>query len=270
VPTQQKHCPWVVIDGYLRISAAKALGQDAICASAWELEASQALIYLYRNHSKRPWVPLEEAYLVQELMTSNQYSQSQLAKSLGKSAAWVSHRLQLIHSLPEFAIAAVHHGHLTSWSASRVLVPFARANEQHAKQFTDYLIAHPHSSRDIHTFFENYMRSNRQVREKMVAQPQLFFKSLTISSKHKKYALLPEEIWEQKLAQIVACSKILEPLLPTVFYSGQEHAQRMLLEEKLVITLENINELHHAVRRINNAHATINSNSTAAAPGRKE
>ena len=119
---------WTVIDGYCRINAMRRLGKETIAAKSSGLSADEALLTLYRAHQSRPWEPLEEATLLQDLMTQHQYSQVQLAQRFGKSETWVSHRLQLITELPEFVAKAVYQGMLSHWSASRVLIPFARAN----------------------------------------------------------------------------------------------------------------------------------------------
>ena len=91
---------WIVIDGYLHIQAMHQLGKDTITAQITTISDDEALMTLYRAHQSRPWEPLEEAALLQELMTHHHYSQVQCAKKLGKSKTWVSHRLQLLTDLP--------------------------------------------------------------------------------------------------------------------------------------------------------------------------
>ena len=55
-------------------------------------------------------------------------SQHDLARRCGHDVTWVSRRLQLLSGLPDAALTAVRGGKLSSWSASRVVVPLARAN----------------------------------------------------------------------------------------------------------------------------------------------
>jgi ParB family transcriptional regulator, chromosome partitioning protein len=48
--------------------------------------------------------------------------------------SWGSRRLQLLSGLTDIALAAVCDGRLSSWAASRVVAPLARANSDHADQ----------------------------------------------------------------------------------------------------------------------------------------
>lgn len=274
IASMESHNPWIVIDGYLRISAIKALGKDTISASISTLTAAEALIYAYANNKARSWDCLEEARLLHELMSSHYYSQAQLATCFGKSEAWVSHRLQLITSLPEFVKDAVYQGHLSVWPASRLLVPFARANQQHAKQFVDYLIAHTHSSRDIQAFYEHYRRSNKKVREHLVEDPQLFFKSLELSKQnHSSEQLMssfPEHSWEKKLEQIAHALGFLESIMPAVFYPQQTPQERNALSQPLDQVSITMDALKQSVHRRIHAQTTSHTNSAAVMPSREE
>lgn len=228
---------WIVIDGHLRIDATRALGQDTIRATVWELSTAEALIHAYQIHKVRPSDALEEAHLLYELMVTHDYSQVQLAKRLGKSEAWVSQRLQLITSLPNFVRQAIDHGHLTLWSACRVLIPFARANAQDAEKFIRYLMTHSHSSREIDTFYQHYLQSNKKTRQQMVELPPLFFKSLALSKPNKMHKqwmqYSPEVIWENKLKQINLVLDELMSIMPAVFYPQQNKQEREQLESLL-------------------------------------
>ena len=175
-PTPNAISRWTVIDGYLRVNATRALGKDMIAVQTCELPADEALLAAYRANQSRPWQPLEEAQLLQEMATHHTYSQAQLAQQFGKSESWVTRRLQLLTELPEFVVQAIHQGILSCWSASRVLIPLARANERHAQQFIDYLRAHSHSSREIHAFYERYMQSPRQCGNKSSHSRTFFLK----------------------------------------------------------------------------------------------
>jgi ParB family chromosome partitioning protein len=235
--------PWIVIDGYLRISALKALGFDTVRASVSELPAAEALVAQYTNNTARPWDALEEARLLQELISSHHYSQAQVASRLGKSEAWVSHRLQLI-TQPEFITEAVYQGYLSVWTASRLMVPFARANEEHARQLIHYLMSKSHSSREIQAFYEHYLRSNKKVREHLLASPQLFFKSLQ-QSDHD----FPEQRWEKKVTEIVQALAILDALVPGVFYREQSAQEQNALKAQLDQVATALNALQQSAHR---------------------
>lgn len=268
-PTADAVPRWTVIDGYLRANATRALGKDTIAAQICELPADEALLAAYKANQSRPWEPLEEARLLQEMATHHAYSQAQLAKKFGKSETWVTHRLQLLTDLPEFVAQAVYQGILTCWSASRVMIPFARANPDHAQQFIDYLRTHAHSSRDIQAFYERYMQSRASVREQMIAQPALFFKAqaatAAISPSKKSPPPFPEQIWEQRLNRIIQELNALQSLLPTIFYTQQTAAERQYLEQRLHQAMTAMENLQHTLRRIPHVQTTDDPNRAALA-----
>jgi ParB family transcriptional regulator, chromosome partitioning protein len=256
---------WVVIDGYLRISAMRSLGKDTIAVQTCELPADEALLLAYKAHQSRPWEPLEEARLLQEMATNYGYSQAQLAQKLGKSESWVHYRLQLLAELPSHVMTAIDQGTLSLWSASRVLIPFARANAHHAELFINYLHKHPHSSREIKAFYEQYMQSRPKVREQMISQPALFFKAKTAAmapSLSKKLSPdFPEQIWEQRLARIVhELHNTLEPLLPKLFHARQILSERQYLEHYLHQAMAAMERLHQSLRRIPYVQTTDDTN----------
>lgn len=256
IPAKDAGSPWIVIDGYLRIEALKELGHDLVSVTAWDIDAPDALLKSWRYNASRPWEQLEEANLIQELVTLHGFSQTQLAKRLGKSAAWICHRLQLLHDLPDFAQAAIHKGALSSWVASRILIPFARANSSHAKQLVDYLAStSSHNSRDINAFYEHYLRSNRHVREEISANPSLFFKVHALTKLEATAScdkLTPEHVWESKITQITICLQALQSILPAVFYPQQSQNEKQDLMTRFNQLESDFELLQQTLRRNKN------------------
>jgi hypothetical protein len=80
--------------------------------------------------------------------------------------------------LPDTALAAVRDGTLSSWSASRVVVPLARANAEHADQLLTALADAPLSTRELRCWFEHYQKAFRSARDHMVNRPRLFIDAL--------------------------------------------------------------------------------------------
>ena len=263
--------PWVLIDGYLRANATKALAKDVIRAQVWELSIAEALLHAYRNHKARPWCYLEEAQLLQELICCHQYSQAQLARCLGKSETWVSHRLQFITALPQFIKEAIYQGHLSFWPASRILIPFARANQSHAKKLMDYLACHSHANREIQAFYQHYLRSNKKVREHLVEYPRLFFESLALSKQpfpSKQFS--PEAIWEKKLAQIAQWLDELSSILPAVFYPQQNDHDRTVLKSQLHQVTLTMDALQQSLQRRIHAQTTAKTDGTTLISNRQK
>jgi len=268
-PTADTVPRWTVIDGYLRVNATRALGKDKIAVEICELSVDEALLASYKINQSRPWEPLEEARLLQEMATHHAYSQAQLAQKFGKSESWVTYRLQLLTELPEFVAQAVYEGVLTCWSASRVLIPFARANSRHAEQFIAYLRNHVHSSREIQAFYEKYMQASAKARENMIAKPALFFKvqaaTAVPSSSKKSVLLFPEQLWEMRLNRVIQELNALTPLLTTLFYAQQTLLERQTLEQHLQQAMAAMENLQHSLRRIPHVQTTDDPNRAALA-----
>jgi len=252
IASNVQDCPWVVIDGYLRILALKALGHDLITAAIWQIDAAEALMAVYKYNKSRTWQVFEEANLLQELVTTHQYSQAKLAQLLGKSESWVCHRLQLITQLPCFVKDAVYQGILSSWTASRILIPFARANSQHAEQFVHYLSSKHHTSREIQSFYEQYLRSNKKIRSDLAANPSIFFKIQELDKLEScPYTQLPpEDIWDRKCGQILDCLNVLDAITPTVFYPQQTEQEQQSLQDKFRRACARMDNLQHTLEKI--------------------
>lgn len=95
--------PYVVIDGNRRLAAAQRAGlktlhihvNDALSASAADILESALIANVHRVDV----APMDQARALQELVDVHG-SQAQVAKRLGKTAAWVSQRLSLLNLTP--------------------------------------------------------------------------------------------------------------------------------------------------------------------------
>jgi hypothetical protein len=92
--------------------------------------------------------------------------------------SWVQRRLVLLSALPQALLQAVRSARVSSWAATRVFVPLARANSDHANRLLASLDAHMLSTRELRTWFEHYQGAQREQRERMVEHPRLFIDSL--------------------------------------------------------------------------------------------
>ncbi|MFE6848202.1 ParB/RepB/Spo0J family partition protein [Streptomyces sp. NPDC057686] len=95
--------PYVVIDGNRRLAAAQLAGlktmhihvNDALSTSAADILESALIANVHRVDV----APMDQARALQELVDVHG-SQAQVAKRLGKTAAWVSQRLALLNLTP--------------------------------------------------------------------------------------------------------------------------------------------------------------------------
>ena len=242
---------WTVIDGYLRIKAMQALKSDTIKIAIWESSVAEALIHAYRTNQSRTWDYFEEACLLQELKSLHNHSQVELAQQLGKSESWISYRLQLLESLPDFIRDALLQGYLSAWAASRVLVPFARANQDDAKRLLGYLLSHTHSTRELQEFYHHYLKSNNKIREQLLISPQLFFKALEFSKQNqrlqKDLSLSPQATWEEKLEEIGYRLDALQSMFHAVFYHQQNKEECTMLKKCWQKIFTQINTLNRRI-----------------------
>lgn len=169
---------WVLLDGYRRIAALRRLGRDTACVEPWTMDLAQALVTLLGRASARAFAPIEEALLLRELVQRLGLTEHEVARRSGRDVSWVSRRLQLVCALPEALLAAVRAGALSSWAATRVLGPLARANAEHAERLLDALKATPLSTRELRRWFEHYQKASRLTREHLVDHPRLFVQAL--------------------------------------------------------------------------------------------
>jgi len=73
-------------------------------------------------------------------------------------------------------------GRLSTWAATRVIAPLARASSAHAEQLLAALTGAPLSTRELCRWFEHYQKARRAVRERMVKHPKLFVQALNESA----------------------------------------------------------------------------------------
>lgn len=238
---------FILIDGYLRLKALKACGHDCIKLQVVEEDEAGSLFVLLAKNNDRQWEAIEQAALIQELHSRFTYSFEEIARRLGRDKSWVKRRLDLIDSLPEEIKQAVLTGKISTWSASRVLVPLSRANERDARQLTEKLIKVPLSTRELTRLYEHYKKSNRVVRDRIIADPSLFAKTIGQQDQDrdaKQVNAGPEGKW---LKDITIVCHILKRLVSTseyVFYPKQDYfycRQRQIWikkAEKMIVELK--------------------------------
>jgi ParB family transcriptional regulator, chromosome partitioning protein len=209
----------ILIDGYRRIAALRRLGRDTARVECWSCDLAAGVLGVMARTQSRPFAAIEEALLVRELVQGLGLSQHEVARRCGRDVSWVSRRLQLLSGLPDAALAAVCEGRLSSWAASRVVAPLARANSEHADQLVKALSGTPLSTRELRQWFEHYQKAGRVSRERLVNHPHLFLAALEESIEQRLSERLrdgPEGSCEIELRRINVLIRSVRKRLPSL------------------------------------------------------
>jgi ParB-like chromosome segregation protein Spo0J len=242
----------VLLDGYLRVKALRHCGRDTAMAEIWECKEEEALVsILARAHSRR-WDFLEEAALLRELHEHHHLSQSKIASLVGRKQSWVSTRLALYQALSEDLVELIRKGAISTWTASRVIVPIARAIPAHGKVLSENLCKETLSTREMAQFLCHYRKANRKQRENMVREPVLFLKSLRAQEEVREAKVLkegPEGKWMRDLRVITQMLKRLLGKVSRLFSGGQGNLDRRILLTAFTESRKGFKELENAIRR---------------------
>ncbi len=232
ITVKESDLSFVLIDGYLRVAALKRCGKDTVAAEIWQCNEQNALIRVLMKNQERRWEPLEEALLIKELLGQHNISQAKIAQLMGRNQSWISRRIALVHALPDEILGLVQKGRISTWAATRVLAPMARAIPDHAKALAENLIKEPISTRDLMELYHHYQRSNRKLRDRIVKNPGLFKKALHTAEQDNQATILkqgPEGKWLKDLRLARHIFSRLTEKVPIIFYKGQERLERRAL-----------------------------------------
>ncbi len=251
VPEADKEGHWVLIDGYRRREALQRLGQDRIWVDVWERSVDEALLASLARGPDRTWEAIEEAALIAEL--AGRHSLQRIAAQLGRDVSWVSRRLSLIKALPEDLLEQVRQGKLSLWAATRILVPLARANSEHARKLLAKLAQQPLSTRELKRLYSHYEQATRAQRQRLVENPGLFLKAVQSreqESADKRLAAGPEGAWGKDLTVVGAILKRLIGQVPTLFAAAQDALERERLEQVFAPTKTQFQRLEQALAEV--------------------
>ena len=167
----------VLIDGYRRALALEALGRDTVSAIVLPFSEAEALVQWHRQERVIRRSAMEEAWLLRALIEQHRLGQPELARRLGHTTSWISRRLGLLSALPEAVQEQVRTGRLPSYSATKYLVPLARANAKDCETLAAALAGHSLSTRQMERLYVAWRSSDEEGRARLVAQPLLFLKA---------------------------------------------------------------------------------------------
>ncbi|MDA3791122.1 MAG: ParB N-terminal domain-containing protein [Desulfobacula sp.] len=241
---------FILVDGYLRVKAIRMCGMDQVMGVVHKSDEKYAVLSMLKKNDGRSWEVFEEASLLNEFILRFKLGISETAELIGHDKSFVKRRLDLVRELPEEILAAVSTGAVSMWSATRILVPLARANSNHALNLTAHLKKNSMSTRDMQYFFKIYKKANHNVRSRMIDDPPLFLKA--VQSKHQEHRALTlaggiEGRWLKDIVSVCAVLKDLNQSHERAIYPGQETGMRKKLVDALHEAYTLFNHLHKEV-----------------------
>lgn len=168
---------YLVIDGYKRIAALEQLGRDTVEATVWPMSEADALVLSRSLRFSPQESALEQGWLLAEMEQRFGYSLEELARRFDRSVSWVSRRLALVELLPETIQRRVREGKLTAQVAMKYLVPVARVDAGHCERMAAAFIAHRCDTRQAGQLYAAWRKGSPVVRERILAEPELFLKT---------------------------------------------------------------------------------------------
>lgn len=170
---------FVLIDGYLRVHAARALAHDMVEAVLLPMAEADALIMTHRLDEVGRRSALEDGWFLDDLILRHALSQEELAKRLSRSRSWVSRRLSLVYLLPEVAQNAVREGFVPAQAAMKYLVPLSRDKRDGCERIVQHLDFGREpavTEREVGRLYLHWRCGDAALRARIEAEPRLFLR----------------------------------------------------------------------------------------------
>lgn len=220
---------YLVIDGYKRIAALRQLGRDTVEATVWPMGEAEALLLSRSQRMSPRESALEQGWLLSEMERRFGYSLDELARRFDRSVSWVSRRLALVELLPEAVQRHIREGSITAQIAMKFLAPAARVSAEDCERMAAAFVKHRCDTRQAAQLYTAWREGSRVVRERILAEPELFLKTQRQPQTAKPAAAEQvERDLEMALAILRRASRRLTEALPEMNVAQQEQAQRAI------------------------------------------
>jgi ParB/RepB/Spo0J family partition protein len=219
---------YLVIDGHKRMAALEQLGRDTIEATVWTMSAAEALLLERSLRCSPQESALEQGWLLVEMEQSFGYSLEELARRWDRSVSWVTRRLALIELLPETIQQQVREGRLGAQLAMKYLVPVARVNREDCVRMAAAFVQQHCDTRQAGQLYAAWREGSRVVRERILAEPELFLKTQRQPTARSPAAAGLERDLETAVAILRRVGRRLAEALPEMDGRRQEQAQRQI------------------------------------------
>jgi ParB family transcriptional regulator, chromosome partitioning protein len=218
---------YLVIDGYKRIAALRQLGRDTVEATVWSMGEAEALLLSRSQRMSPQESALEQGWLLSEMEHRFRYSLDELARRFDRSMSWVSRRLALVELLSEAVQRHVREGSITAQIAMKYLAPVARVSADDCECMAAAFVKYRCDTRQAAQLYTAWRDGSHVVRERILAEPELFLKTQRQPQTAKPAAADQiERDLEMALAILRRAGRRLTEALPEMNAAQQEQAQR--------------------------------------------
>jgi ParB family chromosome partitioning protein len=219
---------YLVIDGHKRIAALQQLGRDTVEATVWAMSAAEALLLDRSLRFSPRESALEQGWLLSEMEQCLGCSLEELARRFDRGVSWVSRRLALVELLPEAIQQQVREGRIAAHLAMKYLVPVARASLEQCAQMAAAFVRHRCDTRQAGQLYAAWRDGSRVVRERILAEPELFLKTQRQPPSARPAATALERELEMAVDILHRAGRRLAAALPEMDGRQQEQAQRQI------------------------------------------
>jgi ParB family transcriptional regulator, chromosome partitioning protein len=235
---------YLVIDGHKRVAALEQLGRDTVEATVWAMSEAEALLLSRSLRFSPQESALEQGWLLAEMAQRFGYGLEELARRFDRSPSWVSRRLALVELLPEAIQQQVREGKLAAQVAMKYLVPVARVSADDCTRMAAAFVEHRCDTRQAGQLYTAWRKGTRVVRERILAEPELFLKTQRQQAPPAQPAAV-EQV-ERDLDMVIAIlrrtARRLSEALPEMTARQQKQAQCQMENAR--------RELHRMAERI--------------------
>jgi ParB-like chromosome segregation protein Spo0J len=167
----------ILVDGFKRLRALKALRFDVVRATCWDLPEQEALLLGCLMRTATSESPFEQGWLLRELRERFGMTLEELARRFDRTTSWASRRVALVSNLPEVLQDKVRAGQIAPDTAMKVLVPLSRDNRRDALRLGEVIARARLNTRQAKALHAGWVRGDAQVRERILADPLLFLRA---------------------------------------------------------------------------------------------
>ncbi|MBW8036223.1 MAG: chromosome partitioning protein ParB [Planctomycetes bacterium] len=160
----------ILLDGFKRYRCAKRLGISIVPYCSLGSDEACGIMQLLRISIANSLSILEQAVLIDELMSQHMMGNAQIAMSLERSKAWVSVRTGIIREMSECVRKQIFSGRFPVYSYMYTLRQFIRINRVAKKDVDEFVqaVAGKHLSiREIDLLAHGYFKGSVELRRQI-------------------------------------------------------------------------------------------------------